>query len=218
MKNVISKFLSVAVVALTTLGTANANVVYTNTPNGSSIGNISGGNGGNTTTYGEIFTAPSAATSLDSISFWLQGTGTNYYYGVATWTGGGAGSALFTSAAVSGAYSSFTEVTVATGGLNLVAGQKYVAYLSSAGLAGTGYDTVERGTKSSIDGGMAWDNSGGKSPNNNANWNGNHGTSYVMADVLTFSSSQNVPEPESMALVGLGLLGLCLSRRKAKQA
>jgi hypothetical protein len=201
-------------IALTLLAAAaQATTTYTSVPNGSGISPLAVPD---TTTYGEVFTAPSAGGStLDSFSFWLEGSLAQAYGGVGTWMGTGIGTNLFTSATFGTAYAGFTEVTVNTGGLALTPGQQYVVYFSNSGIAGdSGSDTFEQGSGSALEhGGMAWDNNGGNSPVH-ANWGGcQGGCNITLASTMTFSPSA-VPEPATYAMFGLGLLGIAIARRR----
>lgn len=200
-------------IALSLIAAAAQATTYTSAPNGGGVAPLAVPN---TTTYGEVFTAPSTGGStLDSFSFWLQGSLAQAYGGIGTWSNGGIGTNVYTSATFGTAYAGFTEVTVNTGGVALTPGQQYVVYFSNSGIAGdSGSDTFEMGSGSALEsGGMAWDNNNGNSPVH-ANWNGCRGNcSITLASTMTFSPSA-VPEPATYALFGLGLLGIAVSRRR----
>ena len=168
-----------------------------------------------TTTYGQVFMTPDAInTSLDSFTFWMVGSLAQAYAGVGTWTGTGIGTSLWQSSSFAASAGSLTAFSVSTGGLNLVAGQQYVAYFSTDILGNSGGNQVAAGTQSN---GFAWDNSGGGGPLNN-NWNGCHDCNSIQY-VMEFSApNAPIPEPETyaMMLAGLGLLGLV--RRRKQQA
>lgn len=212
-----------AAIALSIVGlSANASLIITNASNGQTISPL--GPGSDTTTYGEIFTAPASPNDqLDAFTLYIEGTDRSLYAGVAQWDGTGAGAALFTSANFSGSYASMTPVTVNTGGVNLVAGQQYVVYFSAAGIVGdTGTDIMEEGTGSAYNGGFAWDNASGGSPNN-LNWDGRctgtpaqcsaHGNFAYVLDFNT-TPAGHVPEPAPLALIGIGLAAAGLVYRK----
>lgn len=210
------KHVAAAILAISAVSAAQAGATYTNTPNGGGVAPLGVPN---TTTYGEVFTAPvDGNTRLDSFSFFISGTLAQAYAGVASWTGNGAGSALFTSSAFNASFNDYTEVTINTGGLDLISGQQYVAYFSAAGIFGNnGTDNMEAGSGSALNVGAAWDNAGGGSPNHN-NWAGCQGCRGLdFAGTMTFSepvAASNVPEPGSFALLGLGIAGLIGVRRR----
>src|SRR3954468_19373695 len=105
-----------ALLALTGIGAARANLLEVSTPNGQFLSPLAVPD---TTTYGEVFTAPGGGyTQLNSFSFFIRGVLAQAYGGVATWTGSGTGPELFGSAPFSASFGDFTEVTVQTGGLN----------------------------------------------------------------------------------------------------
>ena len=102
------------------------------------------------------------------------------------------------------------------GGLDLTAGQQYVAYFSNEGLSGnSGSDNMLFGSGADNDVGFAWDNNGGVSPNHD-NWNGcQGGCGFSVAYTMDFSqpNQADVPEPATIILIGSGLVGLGAFRR-----
>ena len=218
MRHSFRKCLLTAAGVLLAAGAAHASTVYTSAP----TGGISPFAVPNTTTYGQTFTAPVGPdTQLDSFGMWFQGNVSEAIGGVATWTGTGAGVSLFTSAPVPASFSILTEIIISTGGLVLTPGAQYVIYFTNATdlLPGnSGVDSSATGPGTVLDagalGGASWDNANGGTPIH-ANWIGCQSCNglYFAYD-MTFSAPAHIPEPMSMALVGMGLAGLALTRRR----
>lgn len=188
----------------------------------------------NTSTYGQTFTAPTDNV-LNDVSFYLggqfKGSGPiNYQAYVYAWDGQKAtGSALFTSAMQSytptGSDYASNLVYTSTGNTILTAGQKYVAFLTTAGLqTGRPQSTCSWGMTDSYLGAY----SGGEVVffNTGNDFNQLTTQSWIYVDSawdtkfqMDFSPPSAAPEPPQFAVLGftaLGALGLILCARKRK--
>ncbi len=179
-------------------------------------------------TYGQTFLVSGSDTSLESWTFHINDNVDSDYvdfaFYIMDWNSGttrATGSILYQSAAITtsnnGGSDGMEAFTFNTGGVDLVSGNDYIAFISATGLfdgeEGTSSVGSLRDESAYTDGGFyyqnnentsgTWDTEGWLS---GANWGD-------LAFTATFSSS--VPEPTTILMFGVGLLGLAgVNRRK----
>ena len=184
----------------------------------------------NTQTYGQTITTPTD-NILNSFSFWLGRTSTNYpdpsepsldfMAYVYAWDGGAShatGPALYTSSVFTHnatPATPFTEYTFNTGGLSLTTGSVYALFLSTSGLAGSGRIQWEATGEEYAGGNFVFLNNG----ENTSAWTTDEWSVY--ASDLHFEAnfagvSTTVPEPSTwlMLVTGLLALGVVAMRRR----
>jgi hypothetical protein len=213
--------------SLATTGNAQAATIIDTTTSWNGIQKFGpfGENNGSGATYGQTFTVGTDNT-LNSFTFFLDGSDNpdviDFAGYVMAWDGTKAtGSILYESAMNSTTLGQgFEQFTFNTGGVNLVSGQQYVAFLSASNYFdnqdGTGFMGVIQSNVYNDGNFVLSFNENRFSELSDQSWMDIQ--SYDVAFKATFSSGvQSVPEPTSMlGLLTVGGLGLGTLKRKQK--
>jgi len=174
-----------------------------------------------TSTYGQTFTV-GADNVLNGFSMYLYGNKQSLDLRgyVAGWDGSKATSILYTSATRSVTPGQgLMEFSFDTGNLGLTEGQKYVMFLSVSDLGEQAYSTYDMpATNNSYAGGdfVFFNNGLDFGSLTTRAWDCRECGFGDVAFKAEFSpSTGDVPEPASLALLGLGFAGIAALRRKA---
>ena len=175
-----------------------------------------------TQTYGELFTSPSSGdTNLLDFSFYM---GNPYASGniitgayIATWTGTGAGTLLYSAGPINYSNTGDAQITVNTGGLSLTANTQYVMFLSTSNFSGQSVGEAYVASGDSIPGlnGFVYYNNGSDF---NALFNSQWDATGLTPDWAVNLHFSNVPEPGTLGLLVLGGLGVVGAWRKRRSA
>ena len=174
-----------------------------------------------TSTYGQTFTAPTDNV-LDSFSLFLTPTGgVDFMAYLYLWDGSKAtGTSLFSSSILNS--NNGPEFSFNTGGISLLSGAQYVAFLTTAGVAGGGTTTTMQtdNYQDTLAGGsFVYYNAGSDFAALTSNsWNKTGGGDDVFFKASFSSAVAAVPEPETWALmlIGFGFVGGAMRSAKRR--
>lgn len=194
--------------ALLAVGGAHGEVVSTMGESGFNFSCL-GGDGGCGQTFGQTFTVATSDTKLTNFSFYMPSASNTASFKLFAWDGSNkTGVALYDSGLT--ALTGNSVVATFAPEVNLIQGNQYIAFLESTTVGDFGsFEAIDASSYSG--GNFLWERNAG-----DGGWN-DFNLDSRFAATFTANTDNNVPEPASIALLGLGLAGIAVTRKR-KQA